>query len=168
MVITLRYIFHFIHYYGCDIQLNLYHYFDNEDLINRLNQFLTDKTELPNNTFIANWDLFQDSKFTLEQMFQKLKFTHVKEHQDNKILYAQLSFDAQLNIDIDTDTLAIDYLNNFFTNLPQVPLYPSTKYLLYINGISITSKLKFYIHTAISFLLYKKQLNKTIYWHPSI
>ena len=63
IVATLQCIFHFTNYYDCDIQLNWYHYIDNESLINRLNQLLT---EISNNAFISDWDLFQYSKFTLD------------------------------------------------------------------------------------------------------
>ena len=95
-------------------------------------------------------------------MFQKLTFSHVKDHQNNKTPYPQLTFDAQLNVDL--DKLATDYLKNISTNQSQVSLYLSTKYLLFINSISIISKLKSHIRTAISLSLYKKQLNKTIKW----
>ena len=41
-------------------------------------------------------------------MIQKLFFTHVKDYQDEKILYDQIIFDAQLNVDL--DKLVTDYL----------------------------------------------------------
>ena len=154
IVATMRCIFHFTNYYDCDLQLQWRHYLDSEGFINRLNELLTEKNELPNTTFISDWDLFQYSKYTLAQMFQKLFFAHVKDFQDDKTLYDQLIFDTQLNMD--SDELVTNYLENLSTNQSQVPLYLSTKYFLYIDGNSVISKLKTKIRTIISLPLYKK------------
>ena len=106
--------------------------------------------KLPNTTFILDSDLFQYSKYTLAQMSQTLSFTYIKDHQNKKILYDQLIFDAQLNVDL--DKLITDYLKNLSINQPGVSLYPSTKYFLYIDGISIISKLKTKIRTVFFFV----------------
>jgi hypothetical protein len=84
---------------------------DNQGLIRRVMTSLVYDDPYPNSTLAADWDVVNEIVTTLKKMPIEHSFQHVKGHQDDKILYADIPLGAKLNVDADAEAGEYRYYN---------------------------------------------------------
>ena len=113
---------------------------DNLDLLTLLIKCPMFDPMYPNYVLSPDWDLIEEIFQCTQTMGLQAKYVHVKGHQDENHPYAEFDLPAQLNVD--TDTLACQYLKTDQNVHHIAPILNSTAAHLDINGITKTSHLK--------------------------
>jgi hypothetical protein len=139
---------------------------DNSGLLTRVRQQQKTQYPIPNAIFQSDWDIVEAIVLTVEQTKMEVEYKWVKGHQDNETEYADLPLTSQLNID--ADKLAGDYLSDFGTNRPAIPLSPTRPIALDINGITIHRYMKSAIREAAHTEPLLKRLKDRYQWDDHV
>ena len=67
----------------------------------------------------------------MKNIILQFNFTYIKNYQNDNIIYEKLSITTPLNIN--SDRLATEYLDNIIISQIKIILYNGVKYQLYIN-----------------------------------
>jgi hypothetical protein len=89
-----------------------------------------------NVTLAPDWDIVEEIVSTLKRFPVTPSFSHVKGHQDDVTAYADLSLEAQLNVE--ADALAGEFQTKFPSATLLAPLLPSTDVSLTIVDATVT------------------------------
>jgi hypothetical protein len=140
---------------------------DNKGLLTRITQRSQYAYNYATATLAPDWDLIDELHNALDHFTQPTPFTHVLGHQDDKKKYADLSLDAQLNVDADHEA------GNYQWNYPptvrdQVPLTPTTRVHLHIQHRTITGHYRHHIRTAASQDEFFQQCREIHEWTPAV
>jgi hypothetical protein len=132
---------------------------DNPGLLTHTETILQYLTPFPNFTLLPDWDLTHETAESLRLLPKPPQLVHVKGHQDDHQDYSELSLEAQLNVDADTE--AGFHQCTYPGQRPVVPRLPS-------NGKVICSKLNKHFREAFTVPIYFQQLKRHFCWTPSI
>jgi hypothetical protein len=135
---------------------------DNEGLLTRVTTSLPFLEPFPNVTLQADWDVTNEIIHSLRQLECQLSFLHVKGHQDDHSGFADLSLNAQLNVEADAE--AGEYQQTYPSQRPIIPRLPSNRAQLHIRGQVIPSKLKKRIREAFTVPPYLQYLQQRFQW----
>eukprot|EP00957_Ditylum_brightwellii_P094009 7158274-Ditylum_brightwellii.AAC.1 len=91
--------------FNCEIDIHI----DNKGIVERIKYQLKFTHNYLFNTLEPDWDRVDQSAHTLWLYGQNLTITHVKTHQDDKMLMDELDHPARLNVTTDPLTTGIDY-----------------------------------------------------------
>jgi hypothetical protein len=128
-------------------------YCDNQGLIKKVNKLFTFRLASTASALHSEYDVLITNKSLLTGFQSLPAISHVHEHQDNDIDYADLPLPAQLNVD--ADVLATEELAERPTTCTLVPLMPAAKVQFSISGHTITRKLSALIRRQYGLLLIK-------------
>jgi hypothetical protein len=138
---------------------------DNKGLLIRIGQRQNYDASYANATLAPDWDLVEEIVTQLRRLPVQPLFSHVKGHQDNHFHYADLSLDAQLNVD--ADKLAGDFMSQYQDPQTIVPLMPTTGVHLNIDSKTITGHYSTRIRTAAATPAIIQFLRKKNSWSTS-
>jgi exonuclease III len=109
---------------------------DNKGLLIRIDQRQQFAKCYANVTLAPDWDLVEEIVCTLKLFHVTPSFSHVKGHQDDATAYADLSLEAQLNVE--ADALAGDFQTTFPSATLIAPLLSTTGVSLTIRDATVT------------------------------
>jgi hypothetical protein len=135
---------------------------DNQGLLTRVERSLPFEHPFPNLTLQADWDVTNEILHSVRSLSITPRFLHVKGHQDDHTEYANLSLNAQLNVDADAE--AGTYQQQYPAQRPIIPRLPSNHAQLHIAGKVIPSKLKKRIREAFTVPPYLCYLQQRFRW----
>jgi hypothetical protein len=138
---------------------------DNQSLITREKQHSEYREPYPNHTLKAEFDLTEQIYQTLQEADIQASFYHVKGHQDDKIEYNNLPFEAQLNIQADNLAESFYGQDNF---QPTVPVLPACPAVLEIKSIRVTNNFRNQLEKAWTVPNYLTYLEEKHEWTPVI
>jgi hypothetical protein len=119
---------------------------DNSGLVDRAKAQTIIRDPVPNATFQSDWDAVEAIVLQVEAAGMKVKYKHVKGHQDEETAYGDLPFLAQLNVD--ANKLAGIYQSEHGAYRPIIPLSPTRPIALDIAGRTIHRNMKSSIRDA--------------------
>jgi hypothetical protein len=109
---------------------------DNKGLLICIDQRQQFEKCYANVTLAPNWDIVEEIVSALKLFPITPTFSHVKGHQDNVTAYADLSLEAQLNVEL--DALVGEFQTKFPSETLLAPLLPSTGVSLTIGNATVT------------------------------
>jgi hypothetical protein len=111
-------------------------YCDSSSLIKRIQRAQNRSWQNPNNCLASDFDLESGILELISDLPITLQFIHVKSHQDNDTAVHLLPWNAQMNVC--TDHLATDYLDNFAEPSKLIPFIHPSQASLAIQGKTIS------------------------------
>jgi hypothetical protein len=145
---------------------------DNKGLLTRINARNKYTTNHPTATLAPDWDLVEEIHSTLKKtqaLFPAFctHITHIKGHQDDHTPYAELSLEAQLNVDANSAAGTYHFHKNY-KGSKAAPLLPTTKSQLYIGKQTVISHYRSAIRHAASIGELWLQSQRIHQWTPGI
>jgi exonuclease III len=135
---------------------------DNQGLLIRIQEASQWNYTTPNVTLRAEWDIESVILSTYKELSLNFSFVHVKSHQDDGALVANLSLELRLNVE--ADCLATEYMSEDKTRRPIVELFPTAKAQLIIKTTSVTRKLPQAIRFAAGSIGIRAYLKERNLW----
>ena len=121
---------------------------DNMELVKREREHKTYEKSYAKTTLRAEYDLTEQTYMTNQENKIQAQYSWVKGYQDNTKSSEKLSLLAQLNVE--ADELAGKFQANHGQYCPRVPVFPASRAMLAIRGVSITSNYKHHLQRAFT------------------
>jgi hypothetical protein len=162
---VLRFLLRLSEYTRTTIQTKVIHWIDNQSVLKRLRRARLASPQSPNETLRPDWDVVHAVKTTLGQLAQvQYEFEWVRSHQDNQQPYHTLPLEAQINCDADTEATQFHSTSQGRIQQVLVPMIPSTKAQLAIQGHTVTAYYKQTIRNRIHLPPYYQYLQQRFSW----
>ena len=145
---AVRFVFHWFLFCGESPQWSYKYLADNTGILDAIIRDLEYDETWPNTTLEDDWDIRNEIKNTIKLIGRPASFIHVKGHQDDDSPAAELSLEAQLNIE--ADSLAGHYRRNNLVHRPKIPRLGGNFVDFCIDGVTIPGNYRKYIRDRYS------------------
>ena len=161
-----RFILHLFQYHQCEPKWNYQYSADNQSFLTKLTDDLTYEQPFPNTTLEPDWDLRQQIKETILEIGRPSEFIHVKGHQDRKVAYELLPFEAKLNVDADLE--AVRFNTDHPEPRPLVPRLPCNRAQLIVQGQTVTGHYRSALRYANLAPPLQEYMLAKFHWTPEV